>query len=264
MGRGVVRLLLFCVMLAGLLQPFGGQAQETRSGSLDAILAAGSLRVGLTGDYKPFSYRDPQTGAFSGIDVDMAQALAGAMGVKLEIVPTAWPKLMGDLQGGKFDVGMGGITITLARMKTAFFSSPVMTAGKTPIALCSHKEKFQTIAQIDRPEVTVIVNPGGTNESYDRATFHSAKIEVFADNAGIFDELVRGHGDVMITDGVETRLQQKLHPELCAIHPDMPFTTSELGYMLPRNVALKLFVDEFLREADRSGEHARIVAKWLE
>ena len=230
---------------------------------LDAVIASGTLRVGLTGDYKPFSYRDPQTGTFSGIDVDMAQALAGTMGVKLEIVPTAWPKLMADLQGNKFDVAMGGVTINLPRLRTAWFSAPVMTAGKTPIALCTNKERFQTIAQIDRPDVTVIVNPGGTNESFDRATFKQAKIEVFPDNATIFDELARGHGDVMITDGVETRLQQKLHPELCAIHPDKPFTRSELGYMLPRDLPLKMFIDEFLREQDRSGEHAAIVAKWL-
>jgi cyclohexadienyl dehydratase len=230
---------------------------------LDAILAAGVLRVGLTGDYKPFSFRDPQSGAYSGIDVDMAQALAAALGVKLEIVPTAWPTLSADLSAGKFDIAMGGITINLPRSKTAFFSTPVMTAGKTPIALCTNKDKFQTIAQIDQPGVTVIVNPGGTNESFDRATFHAAKIELFPDNATIFDELAHGHGDVMITDGVETRLQQKLHPELCAIHPDEPFTRSELGYMLPRDTPLKLFVDEFLREVDRTGEHAMIVAKWL-
>ncbi len=230
---------------------------------LDAILAAGTLRVGLTGDYKPFSFRDPQTGTFTGIDVDMAEALAGAMGVKLEIVPTAWPKLMADLQGGRFDVAMGGVTINLPRLKTAWFSAPVMTAGKTPIALCTAKDRFQTIAQIDRPEVTVIVNPGGTNESFDRATFKQAKIELFPDNATIFDELAHGHGDVMITDGVETRLQQKLHPELCAIHPDEPFTRSELGYMLPRDLPLKMFVDQFLRESDLSGQHAAIVAKWL-
>ncbi len=247
---------LFCLALLA--------ARPAAAEGLDGILAAGTLRVGLTGDYKPFSYRDPQTGTFTGIDVDMAEALAKTMGVELEIVPTAWAKLMPDLLANKFDLAMGGITINLPRAKTAYFSNPVMTAGKTPIALCANKDKFQTVEQIDRPGVTVIVNPGGTNESFDRATFHTAKIELFPDNATIFDELAHGHGDLMITDGVETRLQQKLHPELCAIHPDEPFTRSELGYMLPRDMPLKLYLDEFLRESDRTGEHAKIVAKWLD
>ncbi len=231
---------------------------------LDAILARGVLRVGLTGDYKPFSFRDPDSGTFSGLDVDMAQSLADGMGVKLVVVPTAWRSLTADLTAGKFDVAMGGVTITLPRLKTAFFSDPVMHAGKTPIARCANKDAFQTLAQIDRPGVTVITNPGGTNESFDRATLHAAKILVFPDNAKIFDELVAGHADLMITDEVETRVQQKLHPELCAIHPDAPFTTSELGYMLPRDMALKLFVDAWLRGLDASGEHAKLVAKWLD
>jgi cyclohexadienyl dehydratase len=75
---------------------------------------------------------------------------------------------------------------------------------------------------------------------------------------------VQGQADVMITDSVETRLQQKRHPELCAIDSDEPFTKSELGYMLPRDVALKYFVDTWLHGIDLSGEHARLVAKWLE
>jgi cyclohexadienyl dehydratase len=260
-----VALLLLVLLLVGLptlLLP--GRARAQGASGLDAILARGTLRVGLTGDYKPFSFRDPQSGSVTGLDVDMAQALADAMGVKLEIVPTAWPRLMADLTGGAYDIGMGGITITLARLKTAYFSAPVMRAGKTPIARCADQAKYQTLAQIDRPEVTVITNPGGTNESFDRANLHAAKIVVFPDNATIFDQLVAGHADVMITDGVETRLQQKLHPELCAIHPDAPFTTAELGYMLPRDAALKFFVDEWLHEMDQSGQHARLVGRWLQ
>ncbi len=249
--------------LLGLLAATPAAAQAPSPG-LDAILARGVLRVGLTGDYKPFSFRDPASGSISGLDVDMAQSLADGMGVKLEIVPTAWGSLMPDLLGGKFDIAMGGVTITLGRLKTAYFSAPVMRAGKTPIARCADRDKYQTLAQIDEPGVTVITNPGGTNESYDRANLHQAKIVVFPDNATIFDQLAQGHADLMITDNVETELQQKLHPGLCAIHPDAPFTTAELGYMLPRDVALKFFVDAWLHALDASGAHAKLEQKWLQ
>ncbi len=90
------------------------------------------------------------------------------MGVKLEIVHTTWPTMMADLQSGKYDIAMGGVTITLARAKTAFFSIPVMGSGKTAIARCADQAKYQTLAEIDRPGVRVIANPGGTNESYDK------------------------------------------------------------------------------------------------
>lgn len=230
---------------------------------LDVIAARGVLRVGLTGDYKPFSFLDPTNGSVSGLDVDMAGALTKAMGVKLDIVHTTWPTMMADLMAGKFDIAMGGVTITLPRMKQAYFSIPVMQSGKAAIARCTDKDKYQTLAEIDRPGVRVIVNPGGTNESFDKASLHYAQIVLFPNNATIFQQLIAGKADVMITDGVETELQQKLHPELCAIHPDQPFNHSRLGYMMPRDVTLKFFVDEWLNEMNETGAHQKLVEKWL-
>ena len=110
----------------------------------------------------------------------------------------------------------------------------------------------------------MIANPGGTNESFDRANLKQAQLVMFPDNARIFDELVAGRADVMITDSVETLLQQKLHPELCAVHPDHPFNTSELAYMMPRDVAWKMFVDQWLNVMAVSGGRQQLVAKWLD
>ena len=251
-----MRLLLLAL---ALLLPIPAALAQTR---LDDILQRGTLRVGLTGDYRPFSIKTPD-GGMAGLDVDMAQDLAHSLGVTLEIVPTAWPSLMADLHGDKFDIAMGGITITLERQKVAFFSAPVLQSGKTPITRCADRDKFTTLADIDRPGVRVIVNPGGTNERFDRTHLHAADIVMFPDNARIFDELVAGHADVMITDGVETRLQQKLHPELCAIHPDAPFDHSELGYLLPRDVVLQQFVDLWLHVAKETGALGRLENTYL-
>jgi cyclohexadienyl dehydratase len=248
------------LLLLALLLPLPALAQSSR---LDDILARGTLRVGLTGDYRPFSAKTPD-GGMAGIDVDMAENLAQSLGVKLEIVPTTWPTLLADLREQKYDVGMGGITITLERLKTASFSIPVMRSGKTPIARCADRDRYATLADIDRPGVRVIVNPGGTNERFVHANLHAADIVPFPDNAHIFDELVAGHADLMITDGIETRLQQKLHPELCAIHPDAPFDHSELGYLLPRDTPWKAYVDQWLHQAQESGLWSRTTAKWLE
>ena len=239
----------FLLALTLLLLPTATWAQSR----LDEIVARGTLRVALTGDYRPFSLLDKATGQYAGLDVDMANSLAESLGVKLEIVPTTWSTLLADLKGDKFDVGMGGISVNLARQKTAFFSAPVLRVGKTPIARCADKARFQTLAQIDRPGVRVIVNPGGTNEKFDRANLKQATIVTFPDNTKIFEELVAKRADVMITDSVETKLQQKLHPELCAIHPDQPFDYGELAYLLPRDLPLQQYVNQWLHLAMENG-----------
>jgi len=43
------------------------------------------------------------------------------------------------------------------------------------------------VADIDKPGVTVIENPGGSNERFARGAFKQAKIVIFNDNTKIFD-----------------------------------------------------------------------------
>lgn len=250
-------------MAMGLIlsnQPFA----QADSVLLDEIIARGTLKVGMTGDYKPFSEKNKTTGAFEGLDVEMANELGKALGVKVEIVPTAWGKMLADLEAGAFDMAVGGVSITLDRQKKAYFSTPLLRDGKTPIARCADKERFAEIKDIDKVDVRVVVNPGGTNERFARANIKTASIRVHPDNTTIFDEIVKGAADVMITDAVETRLQQKLRPELCAIHPDKPFDFSEKAYMMRRDYALKLFVDQWLHQMRETGAYAKLYTKWIE
>ena len=237
-------------------------AAPAPSSRLDEILARGVLRVGTTGDYKPFSYR-VGNGDFIGLDVALAGDLAKSLGVKLQLVPTTWGALMSDLGDDRFDLAMGGVSVSLERQKKAWFSIPYLRDGKTPIARCEDARKYQTLADIDRPEVRLIVNPGGTNERFARAQAPHATLTVFPDNAAIFDRIAAGEADVMITDAIEARLQQRLHPQLCAIHPEAPFDFSEKAVLLQRDVALKAYVDQWLHQTIESGAFARADAQWL-
>ncbi len=251
------RVLVVCA-LAAFAAP---AAAQTR---LDDILARGALRVGTTGDYPPFTARGAD-GGYSGLDIDAAQSLGAALGVRVEFVATRWSDLVRDLDAGAFDIAMGGVSVTLERQKKAYFSAPYLSDGKTPIARCADKGKFETLAAIDRPDVAVIVNPGGTNEKFDRAHLKAARIEVWSDNLSIFDRLEKGGADLMVTDATETLYQQKLHAgALCAIHPDAPFDFSEKAYLMPRDAALKEFVDQWLRISLANGAFSAIRAKWLE
>lgn len=251
--------------LAAALFLMVNSAQAQQTSRLDEIVKRGTLRVGMTGDYQPFSYLDQATSKFRGFDVDMAETLGKALGVKVEYVHTAWPQLMKDFEADNFDIAMGGISITLDRQKKGMFSTPIMRQGKTPIARCADKGKYETIAEIDRPGTRLIVNPGGTNERFAKANVKNAEIKTYADNVTIFDEIAKGNADVMITDSSETLYQQKLHAGvLCAVHPDKPFNFGELAYWLQRDVALKDFVDQWLHIAREDGSYKKIYAAWFE
>ncbi len=256
--RAVVAAVLFAMTAAA------AHAQTPVSSRLDEIVGRGTLRVGMTGDYRPFSFLDAATSKFEGFDVDMAETLAQALGVKVEFVKTSWPTMMKDFEANNFDMVAGGVSITLDRQKKGLFSTPIMREGKTPIARCVDAGKFDTLSDIDKPGVRVIVNPGGTNERFARANVKSAEITVYPDNVTIFDEIANGHADLMMTDSSETRFQQKLHPGvLCAVHPDKPFDFAEKAYWLQRDVALKAFVDQWLHLVTENGSYGKIYGKWF-
>jgi cyclohexadienyl dehydratase len=267
-ARILVASLLFTGSLSTQAQkadvPVSHQSTLPAVSLLDTIIKRGVLRVGLTGDYEPFSTIDTRSpDGMSGLDVDMARDLATSLGAKLQLVRTDWKSLTPDLLAGRFDIAMGGITITLIRARTAYFSSPVMLSGKTAIALCSKAAKYETLDGIDRANTRVVVNPGGTNESFDHANLHRAQIITVRTNPETFQALLNNEADVMITDAVETRIQQRMHPELCPIHPDAPFSHTELAYMLPRDATFQEYVNQWLTIENETGKHSGLLAQWL-
>ena len=238
-------------------------ALPARSATIDDVVKAGVLRACTPGDYKPFSYATGE-GTYEGLDIDLMQSLAASLGVKVEYVKTTWANMMGDFTAGKCDIAVGGISVTLERQKKASFSSAYMVNGKTPLVRCADVKRFQTVADIDKPEVRVIANPGGSNERFARTNFKTAKLTIHSDNLGIFDEVLKGNADVFVTESAETIVQQRLRPGLCAVNPEKPLQYGEMAYLLPRgDVLTKEYVDQWLHLIKENGEYQRIVSRWL-
>lgn len=253
----MIRGIAFALM--GLCAVAVAHAEDSR---LDVVIKRGALRVCTPGDYKPFSLAKSD-GTFEGLDIDLVQSMAKSLGVEARFVKTSWPTLMDDFIE-KCDLGVGGISVSLDRQKRAFFTNAYMVNGKAPITKCENVAKFQTVADIDKPGVTVIENPGGSNERFARASFKNAKIVIFNDNTTIFDEILKGNADVMISESVETIVQAKLRPGLCAVNPDRPLQYGEMAYLIPRGDAtFKAWVDQWLHLAKATGDYDRTLAAWM-
>lgn len=232
---------------------------------LDQIIARQVLRVGTTGDFMPFSYRDTESSPnFQGVDIELAKDLAQSLQIPVQFVQTSWPDMMSDLQAGKFDICMSGVTIKLQRQRHALFSIPVLASGKAAITRDELVDRFTTIENINQLGVRVIVNPGGTNESFARSHFPNATILLNEDNLSIFQRIVDNDADVMVTDAVETLIQEQLHPELEAVNPDQPFNFFEMGYLLPIDHTFKAYVDQWVNLRQKDGTYQHIFDQELE
>ncbi len=247
------RILVFVLLLLTACSPkFSSTNKYSNSDSanvspiLNTILGRDTINIGTTGDFMPFSYKTDASNNYLGIDIVMAKDLAKHLGVNFKFIETTWPTLMTDLMEGKFDVGMSGITITSAREKQALFSIPVYSSGKVAITRDENVSLYASIENINRKEVKVIFNPGGTNESFARENFPKATLILNEDNITIFQKLIDKEADVMVTDAIETRIQEQIHKELKAVNLNKPFNSFDFGYLIQKDSVFKRVIDEWL------------------
>jgi len=234
--------------------------RRTGPPSLARAQASGVLRIATTGDYAPFSLA--RDGRLSGSDIALARSLAADLGLEAVFVPTSWPTLMPDLAADRFDVALSGISITPGRAAAAFFSLPYHAGGKTIVARCTERVRFDTAQELDNPAVRVVVNPGGTNEAWVRTNLGRAQIQVHPDNRTIFQELVAGRADAMVTDDVEAELQSRRHPQLCRTLPGT-LSRADKAVLMPRDAALKAAVDAWLQRQLEAGLPASLLREAL-
>ncbi|PRA00241.1 ABC transporter substrate-binding protein [Arthrobacter sp. MYb224] len=270
--NSVTRLLpvfaLSAVLLtAGCSAPNPGQSNDAATAAGDTRLASvsesGILKVCTTGDYRPFTYLDPETGDWSGIDITMAKDLAESLDVEAEFIQTSWKDLMPDFLS-KCDIGVGGVSISMERAQQAYYSEATLDEGKTPITLCENVEKYDTVKEINTPGVRSITPIGGTNEKFAEANYPEGEIIRFENNNTIFDEIIAGRADVMTTDASETRWVANEHPQLCAVHPDKPFNFSQKAYLLPLgDDKFQEYVDQWLNMAKHDGTLAAAEKPWF-
>ena len=109
----------------------------------------------------------------------------------------------------------------------------------------------------------VIANPGGTNEQFARREFSRAQLAIHADNLSVFDEIVAGRADVMITDQVEARLRARQHG-LCAASVRTVWAPMQKAFMIVGNPALTSRIDAALGRALRRESYAGRMAAWMD
>lgn len=255
------------VLLLGLLAaaPVSADPEEENGGRIADIQERGVLLVGTTGDYRPMSFLDEENETYEGFDVELAQRLAEALGVDtVEFVPTTWPQLLQDTVDGKFDVAMCGITKTAVREEAADMSRGYLTFGKTILVRSADADKYRTLEDLNRPEVRVMVNPGGTNEKFAKEKLPKATLLIHPKNAEIPALVADGKADVMITETMEARRCVRDDSRLAAPLINKPFTENHFGILMMRQEDdLLPFINQWMEDIEADGTLADMETRYI-
>ncbi len=259
--RTLVLVLLSTILLAACARPPQAQADAAHPADrLQAIRDAGELRVAAFDGNPPFGFVDPATRKIQGLDVDYAQAIADALGVKLTLVPTNPANRVALLVSGKVDLVLANFTITPERATQVDFSLPYFASGTQFIA---PRGTLTSPEQLNG--LRIGVDKGTVNEIVLRQQYPGATLVAFDDTPLAFAALANGSVQAISQDGPKlagllARVPDRDKYEV----PDFAISDDLIGVGIPKGeAALKAFVDKTLQSLEADGGAARIHDTWF-
>ena len=170
---------------------------------LEAIKKRGVLRVGMS-TFVPWAMRDKK-GNLVGFEIDVATRVAADMGVEIQFVPTAWSGIIPALLAKKFDVIIGGMSITAQRNLTVNFTIPYAHSGQQIAANKALAGGFQSLSDFNDSSVTIACRRGSTACTQAVKLFPKVQIRQFDDDAQAFQEVINGNAHATLSSAPKPR-----------------------------------------------------------
>ena len=186
-----MRVLGIALALAALL------ATAAQARSLDDILSAGELKVGVNPNYPPTAMYNDQN-QLVGFDIDIAGKLAAMLGVKATYVTVDPNSRVPFITSGRIDIVMGGMTRTPDRAKLIDFSVPVMTESLG--ALSVEGKPFKSLSDLDKDTVTLAEVRGTTPIPWIAANLPHAKVILLDNHPDVLRAVAQGRADAVVDD----------------------------------------------------------------
>ncbi|SEA72566.1 transporter substrate-binding domain-containing protein [Rubrimonas cliftonensis] len=230
--------------------------------ALDEVLSSGVLKVGTTGDWNPMTMRDPATNSYRGYDIDVMEALAADLGVKVEFVPTDWKTLINGVVSGKYHM-TGSASVSPARAKVAGFSESYFSLATVPLTLRTNADRFRDWPDLNQPGVSVAATLGTTQEAQVKEFFPDAEHRIVEAPARDFQEVLSGRADAHITSNVEALKLVDQYEQLMIVPVAAPKAPTPIAMLLPRDDQPWInYVNTWIGLQKERGFFDDLAAKW--
>jgi ABC-type amino acid transport substrate-binding protein len=237
---------------------------ENGSPVLGRIVNGGTLRVGMSGNQPPLNFRN-KSGEMRGLEVDLARALAAAMGVELQIVTKPFGELLGTLAKGEVDMVMSGMSITPERNLKVAFVGPYFVSGKSILTKSSVLAAADETADIDDLELKIAALEGSTSQLFVEKVLPKAKLTTTKDYDEAVKLVVEDKVQAMVADFEICALQTLLQPRSGLTALRQPLTIEPIGIAVPPGDALLVnFLQNYLGALQGTQALDLLQARWLQ
>ena len=231
------------------------------SSVLDDIVQSGVLKVGTTGDFPGWSFKNPETNEYEGFDIDVAKKLASDMGVDVEFVPTDWKNLVSGVVSSKYHM-TSSASITAQRALTAGYTDSYYGTGTVAMTLAKNNSEIDNWESIDESK-SIAVTMGTVFENEAKKSFPDSKIIAVEAPAREYQEVLSGRADVSLTSKVDALKLVTLYPELSIVNLDEPKNAKLFAILVPREDQEWInFINHWIADQKNKGFFDQTAAKF--
>ena len=157
--------------------------------------ASDELVMATNAAFPPYEYVEGD--GYAGIDVEIAEAIAAELGMKLRIEDVEFGAIIAGVQSGKYNMGMAGMTVTEERLNSVNFSDTYAVGVQSIIV-----KEGSDIKSVDdlSSDCKIGVQQDTTGDIYATDDYGEAAVTRFKTGADAVQALLTGKLDCVIID----------------------------------------------------------------
>ena len=251
---------------AALLGLAGTRA--ARADTLDEVKKRGTLVVGMEAAYVPYEFF--KDGKIIGYDPDIIEHFVGKLGVKAQLVDTAWNGIIPALYAKKFDVIVSAMTITKERAEKVLFSMPYADASNV-ILLRAGEDRIKVADDLSGKIVGVQIGSAaaGIIKTFETKLKDSGKpgysdVKQYEHYPEAYQDLLNKRIDAVVNSRSTMMVVMRDAPGKFKMIPGVSDITAYFGMAFRKeDTSLQAFANEQLAGLKKSGELAKLQDKWF-
>ena len=221
-----------------------------------ATVETGKLTMATNAAFPPYEMTT-DTGAFEGIDIDTAQAIAEKLGLELQIDDMDFDAALLSVQQGKADIVMAGVTVTDERKAVMDFSDSYATGIQSIIV----PEGSDIATPDDLAGKKIGTQRGTTGYIYCSDDFGDENVVAYDDGLTAVQALNNGQVDAVVIDNAPAKEFVAANPGLVIL--DTSYAEEDYAIGLAKGSALEDAINAALEELKADGTLQSIVDKYI-
>ena len=208
----------------------------------------------------PYEYYDGDK--LVGIDVDVANAIAEKLGMKLEVVDIAFDSIVSGVQAGKYDMGMAGMTVNEERLEKVNFSDSYATGIQ--VVIVKEGGKVKSLDDMAADGVVIGTQSGTTGFLFASEDFGDEKVKGFAKTTDTVEALKNGQVDCVMLDNEPAKALVAANPDAGLSILDTAYANEDYAIAINKqNTDLLNQINAALAELKADGTLQSIIDKYI-